>query len=244
MKNKIFFAVSLLLFLILYSLYVFYVNFNVSDYSDIIVATTFFFTLFAGYFITKQNDRYTAIADEISNTDGTFSLLYRISGAVPVIQERVRITLKNHYQKILENDWAYHLLHPSTTITDIFNAYNSAAGDDADKIGQFGDAFGGGFLQIQISRKKMIMLYHQKLLALHWILIYTLAALVVVSFNFIPSHTLIVNILKVVFGLAVLFVILLLQQLDDLSIFGKDFNKKNANDMLRIIDEKDAKETN
>ena len=66
----------------------------------------------------------------------------------------------------------------------------------------------------------------------------------VVSFNFIPNHTLIVNILKIFFGVAVLFVILLLKQLDDLSIFGKDFNKETANDMLRIIDEKDAEELN
>ena len=49
--------------------------------------------------------------------------------------------------------------------------------------------------------------------------------------------------MKIVFGLAVLFVILLLKQLDNLSIFGKDFNKETANDMLRIIDEKDVEET-
>ena len=136
MKNKSFFIILLLVFLALYGLYVFLFNFDVSSYSDIIVATTFFFTLFAGYFITRQNDRYTSIADEISNTDGTFSLLYRISGAVPAVQKKVREALKNHYQKILESgNWAYHLLNPSTTITDIFNAYNSAKGDDAEKIG-------------------------------------------------------------------------------------------------------------
>jgi len=242
MKSKSFFVLSLLIFLIVYSLYVFKFTFNIQDYSDIIVATTFFFTLFSGYFITRQNDRYTSISEEISNTDGTFSLLYRISGAVPTVQSKVREALKNHYEKILANDWAYHLLHPSTTITDVFNAYNSATGDDAERLGQFGDAFGGGFLQLQISRKKMILLYHEKLLPLQWALVYLLAILMVVSFNFIPGHTLMVNALKVFFGLAVLFVILLLRQLDNLSIFGKDFNEQTANDMLRILEEKDVKE--
>ena len=242
MKANTFFVLAVIIFLIVYSAYVFFFNFNIDNYSDIIVAVTFFFTLFSGYFITRQNDRYTSISEEISNTDGTFSLLYRISGAVPAIQDKVRDALKNHYQKILDNDWAYHILHPSTTITDVFNAYNSAEGNDADKIGQFGDAFGGGFLQLQISRKKMIMLYHEKLLLLHWALVYVLAGLMVVSFNFIPNHAISVDILKIVFGLAVLFVVLLLKQLDDLSIFGKDFNKETADDMLRIIGEKDAAE--
>ena len=243
MKYNYFLIVLLVIFIILYSVYVFCFNFNINDYSDIIVATTFFFTLFSGYFITRQNDRYTSIAEEISNTDGTFSLLYRISGSVASVQKKVREALRIHYQKMLDsNNWAYHITNPSTTITDIFDAYNGAKGKDAEKIGQFGDAFGGGFLQIQISRKKMIMLYRQKLLAMQWALIYILAALMVVSFNFIPSHIIIVNILKIIFGAAVMFVILLLKQLDDLSIFGEDFNKETAMDMLRIINEKDKAE--
>lgn len=243
MKANLFLVTSLIIFLIVYSLYVFYFNLNIDNYSDIIVAVTFFFTLFSGYFITRQNDRYTSIADEISNTDGTFSLLYRVSGSVPAVQDKVREALKDHYQKMLDsNSWAYHILNPSTTITRIFNAYNSAAGEDAEKLGQFGDAFGGGFLNLQISRKKMIMLYHEKLLPLQWALVYILGILMVISFNFIPNHNLIVNLLKIFFGVAVLFVILLLKQLDDLSIFGKNFNKETANDMLRIIDERDLKE--
>lgn len=246
MKSKPFFIISILIFLVIYSVYVFYVNFNVNDYSDIIVATTFFFTLFAGYFITRQNDRYTSIAEEISNTDGDFSLLYRIAGVVPWAQDKIREALRYHYEKILEtNNWAYHLLNPSTTITKVFDAYrevNDKNDDDADKLSHFSDASGGAFDDVQQSRKKMIMLYHEKLLPMHWALIYILAILMVVSFNFIPNHTFIINVMKIVFGLAVLFVILLLKQLDNLSIFGKDFNKETANDMLRIIDEKDIKE--
>lgn len=248
MRTSYFFVISLVIFLVVYSLYVFCFNLNIDNYSDIIVATTFFFTLFAGYFITRQNDRYTSIAEEISNTDGDFSLLYRISGVVPWAQDKIREALRYHYEKILEtNNWAYHILNPSTTITKVFDAYrevNDKNDDDADKLSHFSDASGGAFDDVQQSRKKMIMLYHEKLLPLHWALIYILAGLMVVSFDFIPNHTLIVNILKIFFGVAVLFVVLLLKQLDDLSIFGKDFNKETASDMLRIIDEKDIKEIN
>jgi hypothetical protein len=243
MRNKSFFILSLLIFLAAYSVYVFILNFNVDNYSDIIVATTFFFTLFSGFFITRQNDRYSAIADEISNTDGLFSLLYRVAGAVPGVQVKVREALRDHYQKILDsNNWAYHILNPSTTITQIFDAYNNATGEDAEKLGKFGDAFGGALASLQVSRKRMVMLYQEKLLALQWALVILLGALMVVSFNFIPNHTLVINILKIVFGVAVLFVLLLLKQLDELSIFGKDFNERTANDILRIIEEKDIAE--
>jgi len=246
MKINKFLVISLIIFLVAYSLYVFYFNMNIEDYSDIIVAVTFFFTLFAGFFITRQNDRFTSIAEEISNTDGDFSLLYRIAGVVPWAQDQIRDALRWHYQKILEtNNWAYHLLNPSTTITKVFDAYrdvNDKNDDDADKLSHFSDASGGAFDDVQQSRKKMIMLYQQKLLPLQWAIIYILGLLMVVSFNFIPNHTIIVDIMKIFFGVAVLFVILLLKQLDDLTIFGKDFNKKTANDMLRIIDEKDSKE--
>ncbi len=248
MKINSFFTISLIVFLVVYSLYVFNFNLNIDSYSDIIVATTFFFTLFSGYFITRQNDRYTSISEEISNTDGDFSLLYRIAGVVPSAQDKIREALKSHYNKILEtNNWAYHILNPSTTITKVFDAYkevNDKNDDNADKLSHFSDASGGAFADVQQSRKKMIMLYNEKLLTLHWALIYILAGLMVVSFNFIPNHTFIVDVLKIFFGLAVFFVVLLLKQLDDLSIFGKDFNKETANDMLRIIDEKDLKEIN
>lgn len=240
MKIKAFHVVSTIVFLLGSSAYVLLVDFNIEKYSDIIVATTFFFTLFSGFFITRQNDRYTAIADEIANTDGLFSLLYRISGAVPSVQDKVREVLKDHYQKILDsNNWAYHILNPSTTITSIFNAFNGAKGHDVDKLGQFGDAFGGAFLSLEVSRKRMIMLYDQKLFALHWAIVLILGVLMIVSFNFIPDHSTFFNIFKIIFCVAVIFVILLLKELDDLDIFGRDFSKLTDNDILKIIEKKE-----
>jgi len=242
MKKYLFFFITLG-FLALYSLYIIKVTINVEYYSDIVVAIVFFFTIFSGFFITRQNDRYTAIAEEISNSDGLFSLLYRISGVVPRIQDKVRETLREHYKKIVDsNNWAYHILNPSTTITRIFKAYSEVNDEEREKLSQFGDAFGGAFVDLQVSRKKMIALYNEKLLPLQWALIDILSILLVISFNFIPTHSCLINILKIILGLAVLFVILLLKQLNDLSLFGKDFNKHTAEDIFRIIDEKDIAE--
>jgi len=243
MKKISIFSVFLVILLVAYAFYVIFLSPKIENYSDIIVAVTFFFTLFSGFFITRQNDRYTAIADEISNTDGLFSLLYRLSGVVPRVQAKVREALRDHYQKILgSNNWAYHILNPSTTITKIFKAYSEIDDKEREKLGQFSDGFGGAFADVQVSRKKMIMLYDEKLLPLQWTLVYILAVIMIISFNFIPVQSLFVDILKIFFGACVLLVIFLLKQLDNLTIFGKDFNEKTAGDILRIIDEKDIKE--
>ncbi len=233
----------IIIFLIAYSLYVTQVQLHVDNYSDVVVAVTFFFTLFSGFFITRQNDRYTAVADEISNNDGLFSLLYRVSGVVPRVQDKVREALRDHYQKIMDsNNWAYHVLNPSNTITRIFKAYSEVNDEEREKLSQFGDAYGSAFADIQVSRKKSLMLFHQNLLPLQWSIIIILAIMMIVAFNFIPTYSLLIDALKIFFGLSVLLVVLLLKQLDNLTLFGKDFNKKTANDIFRILDEKDMSE--
>ena len=241
--KKAHFVIIVIIFLIVYSCYVLLANFKVDNYSDIIVAVTFFFTLFTGFFISRQNDRYTAIAQEIANTDGSFSLLYRIAGAVPSVQKKARDALHEHYTKIVKtNDWAYHITHPSDTITRIFNAYSQVSEEDAEKLNRFSDAHGGAFDQVQNSRKQMIVLYRQKLLPLHWVLVYLLTFLMLVSFDFIPSSLPLITFMKIIFGLTIVFVVLLLKELDDLSLFGKDFNRSSAEDIFRIINEQDTKE--
>src|ERR1700761_4201710 len=104
------YLLALTLFIILYSAFVFNVHLAFSDDSDLIVGTTFFFTLFIGYFITRQNDRYSSISDQLTSNDGYFSYLYRITGLVPRIQQMVREIIRDHYAKILESgNLAYHV---------------------------------------------------------------------------------------------------------------------------------------
>jgi len=169
---------------------------RVENYSDIIVAVTFFFTLFSDFSSPAKTTLYLDCRGNFKYRR-LFSLFYRISGSVPKVQEKVRDSLRDHYQKILAtNNWAYHLLNPSTTITRIFNAYSDTNDEEKEKLGQFSDAY-SAFSDIQVSRKKMIMLYEEKLLPLQWTLIYMLALLMVVSFNFIPAHGVFIDVLKV-----------------------------------------------
>lgn len=236
---------EVLLFIVIYSFFVINVRVAVSDQSDIILGTTFFFTLFIGYFIGRQNERYSSISDQITSSDGWFSYLYRITGLVPRIQNEVRDIVRSHYMKIIETkNPAYHVTHPSVTLTRLTSVFGSITAEESAN-----PAAGGAwpFLfevisDLQLTRKKILNLHGEKLGPFQWAIIYILGILLVISFNFVPSDSMLVNILKIFFGTAVFISILLLRQLDDLTLFGNTAGMDSAEDILRILDEKDAAE--
>ena len=234
-------------FIALYSVFIFFVDINIelSIASELIVASVFFFALFSGFFISRQNDRYTRIIDIIAERDGLFSYIYRVFGLVPRMQLEIREIIKAHYTKILDTDnWAYNEFNPSTTITRLTQTMGSITKEEAGKIDGHSpyDGIWDTLLQLQQIRKKIIAAYNGRLLLFQWILIYVFAGLVVLSFHFLQSDSFLVDVVKIVFGTAVFLVVILIKQLNDLSIFGKDFSHKIARDVLRILDEVDAKE--
>lgn len=241
-RNSIIFT---FIFLILYSLFVIRVNLGVSNYSDIIVATTFFFTLFTGFFITRQNDRYSKIIDIISERDGLYSFLYRVYGFVPRVQNNIREIIRGHYTKILNSDdWAYNEFHPSDTITRITKEMGGLTPREVELIEgkSYYDGIWGAILELQQNRKKIISAYGEKLAGFQWAIVYILAVLLIISFDFVPSTSLLIQVLKILFGTAVFISVLLLKQLDNLTLFGEHAGERSAKDIFRIIEEKDAAE--
>lgn len=229
-------------FVVAYSVFVTQVHIVVTDYSDIIVGTTFFFTLFIGYFITRQNDRYSEIADQLTSNDGYFSYLYRITGIVPRVQAEVREIVSDHYRKIIESgDLAYHVTHPSNTLTRMTSALGSVTEEENSPAA---DAAWGFLFEVisdlQVTRKKILNLYGEKLVPFQWAIVYILALLLIVSFNLVPSGTVFMDVLKVCFGTAVFLSVVLLHQLDNLTLFGDAVGMDSAHDVLGIIEEKDA----
>ena len=236
--------IAVLVFIIFYSIFVSQVNITFSDYSDIIVGTTFFFTLFIGYFITRQNDRYSEIADQLTTNDGYFSYLYRVTGMVPRIQGEIREIVQGHYEKIIQSgNLAYHVQHPSDSITRLMGSLASVTSEELDAVAAADGAWQFLFeviSDLQLTRKKILNLYSEKLVAFQWAIIYVLALLLIVSFNFVPSASSLVDILKVCFGTAVFLSIILLRQLDNLTLFGDTAGMNSAEDVIAIVTEKDA----
>ncbi len=243
-KSYIFLIVG---FIILYSLFIFGVNLKIElDFaSQLTAVAAFFFALFSGFFISRQNERYSKITDIIAERDGIYSFLYRVFGLVPRMQSEMREVIKDHYTKILSNnDWAYNEFHPSMTLTKLTKIMGGVTDGEADSLknNNLFDGIWGAIQVLQQNRKKIIAAYQERLLMFQWILIYIFAAITILSFHFLHTELLWVNILKIIFATAVFLVIILIKQLNSLSIFGKDFSKKIANDVLRIVDESDEKE--
>lgn len=236
---------SLLIYIILYSVFVMTVRMEVENQSDIIVGTTFFFTLFIGYFITRQNDRYNAIVDQLTTTDGYLSYLYRVTGSVPRIQKELKKIMKEHYGLVVKfDDPSYHVKHASMTISRITASLSSITKKEIARP-VAGAAWGFCFEVVsglQSTGKKILNLFAEKLVVFQWSVVYILGLILVISFNFVHSGLWYIDLLKIAFGTSVYISILLLKQLDDLTLFGGTAGMSSVRDVLRIIDEKDAKE--
>ncbi len=243
---KIFNLFLIIIFSILYFLFIFFVDFDIEFGigTEMIVSSVFFFALFSGFFIARQNDRYTEIINTISERDGLYSSLYRIFGIVPRIQSEIKEILQKHYKRILNsNNWAYNEFNPSTTITDLTESMASLNKEEGEKIENYNpfDGIWDVIIQLQQNRKKIIALYNERLLPFQWILISIFAFITIISFHFIQTDYWLINLLKVIFGVAVFLVILLIKQLNDLAIFGENFSNKIASDVLWVVEEKDKK---
>lgn len=244
---KLIHLLLVVVFIVMYSAFVFLVNLDIGldIASELTVASVFFFALFSGFFITRQNERYSKIIEIIAERDGVYSYLYRVFGMVPRVQNEIKNVIKTHYTRIADtNNWAINEFSPSTTLTDITKAMsNMTAGEKANISGSSPfDGIWQQICQLQQNRKRIIASYHQRLLPFQWTIIYVFAFLVLLSFGFLETDIFFINFIKIIFGTATFLVIILIKQLNDLSIFGKNFSKHIANDVLRILDESDAKE--
>jgi hypothetical protein len=235
----------LVCFVFIYSAFVYFVDVKTNYGTEIVASSAFCFALFSAFFIARQNDRHTRISTILADRDGTFSYLYRISGLVPRIQEKVRGIIRDHYEKILANDdWAYNETHPSMTITKLTETFGSISESEAApaRVSAFYRTIWNSVLQLQQLRKRIIAANNERLGLFPWFIIIALAGVLLFSFDFIPSDTLVIDIMKVAFGTAVFAVVILIKQLDEMTIFGKDFSEKIAQDVLRVLHEIDAEE--
>lgn len=112
---------AIILFIVLSTVY-YFISFGANNSSQIFLTiSTFLFAIFAGFFISRQGSRYSAIRDQIAKFDGEMSSIFRQFGHLSIkAQDKAKEIIKKHYQKILTNKaWDYHFLHKSNTITSL-----------------------------------------------------------------------------------------------------------------------------
>jgi hypothetical protein len=230
----------IILFFALSGVYYFF-DFGASGTDKVFITiTTFFFSIFTGFFITRQGTRYTKIREIISTFDGKMSGAFRASGNLSKdIQSKIGEIISNHYKKILETSaWDYHFVNKSTTISSIHNLLEESIGGEKQEslrnqsIGRVLSNLG----DCQVLRKNMVMLSQERIPPFQWTLIFFFVLILVSTISVIPSQGFLLgSILKSAFAVSIISVITILYNLDNLHLFEGFIGENSAKDVLETI---------
>lgn len=226
-----------LVFVFLTALFYLEPNVVASDVSSIFITlSTFLFAVLAGFFISRQSNRYSELRNVIAEFDGNMSALYRSFTGFPDAAEEAGVIIAAHYRPIVENHaWDWHFTRKSTTITDLnrlFGTLKVKAG-----VGQStANGMASSLDALQLARKKMVGLHVERIPFLEKVLIGFLAFVIVVSLMLVPSAGLVGAMLKGIFGTVVVLIVVMLRELDELKLFEGTPGEHSAEDVLAIIE--------
>lgn len=241
MKRSI---LDIILIIIFIASVFFYYNYAVGVEIDKIFVTlsTFLFSVFTGFFISRQSGRYAEIRKFIADFDGTISAIYRgMEHFSDDSQKKAGEIIKNHYKMIIENGWDYPFTHKTTTITDLGRLTEKTVKENGlDGIkGSVASRTMIGLQELQKIRKNMISLREERIPAFQWLLIIIIAAILIVAISTISSvNSLLVSLIKSAFVSAILVALVLLKQLDSLKLFSGKIGEYSAQDVINIIEGK------
>jgi len=232
---------SILLVLILFFAFYYLVPVRVIEGSEIyLTASTFLFAIFAGFFISRQSRRYVELRQNISRFDGSLSFVYRGFEHFDVtFREKVGDIIKSHYKVIIEQEsWNYHLMNASTTLSSIHKVMDKSLSEVKYKTLQSNvlNRIMAALLDAQIARKDMISLYYERIPKTKWFIIYFLTIVLLLSLFSIASDFLFFeSLLKASFATIIVFIVVLLHQLNNLILFEHVIGENSAHDVLKIL---------
>ncbi len=234
------YIVTVAIFILLSVLYYFQSFGEIANYQILLTISTFLFSIFTGFFISRQGKRYSEIRNQITQFDGSLSNIYRQCGHLgKSLQNSVKKIIKKHYTDILKNHaWDYNFTHKSNTITGIHNAIEKTAGKKSlpsiqhlavsQILGTLGD--------LQTIRKNMISLHNERIPIFQWVPLVFLAVVLFATLSVLPSSGLLYHaIMKGAFASAIIFVFILLRKFDKLDFFEPTMGEDSAEDVLNIF---------
>ncbi len=231
---------TIVIFLAL-SITFYFATFGTADYSQLFLTiSTFLFAIFTGFFISRQGIRYSSIREQITKFDGEMSSIYRKVGHLGKdAQEEVAEIIRDHYEKILSHKaWDFHFVNPSNTITACHELLERRIKDKTlPSLQNFALQRTLVSLEnMQVARKNMVALHQERIPTFQWILVYSLAAILLIAVSTIPSEGYVLgSILKGAFSSSALFVVILLNAFDKLSFFEGTIGENSAKDVLDIL---------
>lgn len=219
------------------------------DFSDYqldkvyLTISTFLFSVFNGFFISRQSSRYSEIRNGLSRFDASMSIVYRESSHLEEEEHKaVGAIIRNYYSAILKHkDWVYYYFtHKSTLITDLHSSLQAYSKNGMDGLrGESIKSMLHTLDDMQITRKMLVSLKEETIPPLQQFFIYALASMLFLAILTLPSQGLVLaSLIKSVYMVTVVTVVILLKKFDNLSLFEGRIGEHSAKDVLSIIDGK------
>jgi len=209
----------------------------------VLTISTFIFAIFAGFFISRQGNRYTKIKEFIVIFDGNISSMYRSFGhlGAKIQNEFAKIAL-NHYNKILDSGrWDYHLVNKSNTMTSVHSLLDKYNFQKDNYLIRYFSLQGvvRGLERMQEARKGMVSLYVERVPAFQWVILYSISIILFVTLITINSQfVILLSIIKSFFICSIIAILILLHHLDRLDFFEGIIGENSAKDIIGIIEGK------
>jgi len=240
MKN--YFSLILIL-IVLPALTVVFYTYSFADEVDRIFLTisTFLYSIFAGFFISRQASRFNHVREAVTKFDGLMSNIYRTSGHISKeLQTAIAEVITQRYEQIFSSgQWNYHLTHPSTTLSSIHALLDVHINEkEVTKISN--QAIGAvvkNLATAQDTRKRLIALSRENVPFDQWILIIFFVLMLIGTVSAIPSQAVFFpSLLKAAFIISVLSVMYILYRLNNLMYTEKIMGEESARDVMSIIE--------
>lgn len=205
-----------------------------------LTVSTFLFSVFNGFFISRQSSRYSEIRNSLSRFDADMSVIYRESSHLSQEEHsHIGSTLKDYYTTILQKkDWAYYFTHKSTLISGLHSYIGVCGEAGMDKVrGESIRIIMKTLDDIQIIRKTLVSLKEETIPRLQKLFIYLLAVILFIAILSLPSKgMMLASIMKSVYMITVITVVILLKKFDNLTLFEGTIGEHSAKDVLGIIE--------
>jgi hypothetical protein len=206
-----------------------------------LTVSTFLFSVFNGFFISRQSTRYSEIRNSLSRFDADMSIIFRESTHLaPGEHEQIKTMLKEYYTLVLKHkDWAYYYFtHKSSLIADLHRTIDVYARLGMDNLrGETIKNILRTLDDVQIVRKILVSLKEETIPRFQQFFIHVLAFILFLAILTLPSRDLVLaSFIKSVYMVAIISVVILLKKFDNLTLFEGSIGEHSAKDVLSIID--------
>lgn len=205
-----------------------------------LTVSTFLFSVFNGFFISRQSSRYSEIRNNLSRFDADMSIIFRESSHLSEEEHKhIGGILKDYYTTLIQKkDWAYYFTHKSNLISSL-HAYMQICGDtNMEKVrGESIRIIMKTLDDVQIIRKLLVSLKEETIPRFQQFFVYVLATILFLAILTLPSKGLLLaSMLKAVYMVTVLTVVILLKKFDNLTLFEGTIGEHSAKDVLGIVE--------